>query len=451
MKFNIKNLGKIKEATVEIGDLTVICGGNGTNKTWLSYIIYHYLYESYYSHKGISDTVDEIYESLLNTGKYSIGLEDLLPVIKNGVINQLSKSEENIHVAFNSNESLFKDTKVTVEFDQLSYIKSNNVFNNEDEAFTTSFVDGVINIHTNDGFDEKIPEKVKNMISVDILLPFVSSSFSSPLIATSERTGIALLQPEIDRSTITVNKALRGVSALGTDESRTLLSSLLDESFSKSNYAIPIRRNLNTIRDYKNSHHNSGSFAKKNPDVIELLNLVNGGVFEIVNGNINFVNEESSTPIEYSSSSAKSQFLLDHYIKNKDLINHIIIIDEPELNLHPDKQKLMARLLIRLVNANIKILITTHSDHLVREINNCIMLDNKFDGKSEFMEKYNYKECDSLEPSKIKTYSIDTNGRIKKHNVGKFGVEQSIFDEVISESSKIQFELVEAIEPDMFD
>ena len=33
MKFGIKNLGPIKEANIELGDLTIICGKNNCGKT----------------------------------------------------------------------------------------------------------------------------------------------------------------------------------------------------------------------------------------------------------------------------------------------------------------------------------------------------------------------------------------------------------------------------------
>ena len=41
MKINIKGLGAIKEATIDLNkSLTVFCGHNNTGKTYVSYIIY---------------------------------------------------------------------------------------------------------------------------------------------------------------------------------------------------------------------------------------------------------------------------------------------------------------------------------------------------------------------------------------------------------------------------
>ena len=43
MKFRFKNLGQIKEAALELGDLTVIAGRNNTGKTYLAYALYGFL------------------------------------------------------------------------------------------------------------------------------------------------------------------------------------------------------------------------------------------------------------------------------------------------------------------------------------------------------------------------------------------------------------------------
>ena len=47
-----------------------------------------------------------------------------------------------------------------------------------------------------------------------------------------------------------------------------------------------------------------------------------------------------------------------------------LIIDEPEIHLHPKAQKDMAKILVALVKAGVNIIITTHSETLLQEISN---------------------------------------------------------------------------------
>ena len=51
------------------------------------------------------------------------------------------------------------------------------------------------------------------------------------------------------------------------------------------------------------------------------------------------------------------------------------MVDEPELNLHPENQRRMARLFARLVNVGVKVFVTTHSDYIVKELNTLILLN----------------------------------------------------------------------------
>lgn len=80
----------------------------------------------------------------------------------------------------------------------------------------------------------------------------------------------------------------------------------------------------------------------------------------------------------------------------------MLIIDEPELNLHPDNQRKMAGLLARLVNSGVKVLVTTLSDYLIRELNNCVMLNLGVENKEQIMKSAKMTDLDLLQPEQIK-------------------------------------------------
>ncbi len=40
MKFTVKNLGKIREANIEVKPLTIFVGKNGTQKSYMAHVVY---------------------------------------------------------------------------------------------------------------------------------------------------------------------------------------------------------------------------------------------------------------------------------------------------------------------------------------------------------------------------------------------------------------------------
>ncbi|OKZ80092.1 MAG: hypothetical protein BHW07_03835 [Clostridium sp. CAG_433_25_7] len=57
----------------------------------------------------------------------------------------------------------------------------------------------------------------------------------------------------------------------------------------------------------------------------------------------------------------------------KDVPFSLALLDEPEMNLHPENQRKIARVLAMLANYGIKIVITTHSDFITRELSLLVM------------------------------------------------------------------------------
>ena len=54
----------------------------------------------------------------------------------------------------------------------------------------------------------------------------------------------------------------------------------------------------------------------------------------------------------------------------------LLIIDEPESHLHPEAIRLVARALVRLANAGVRVLCTTHSSVLLHQVSNCMLSAN---------------------------------------------------------------------------
>ena len=257
-----------------------------------------------------------------------------------------------------------------------------------------------------------------------------------PFVITSERTGIALFYKELDISKNAIFEHLSDNDKVNPIE---LLNSM------RSRYAEPIKDNIDVIRDYENVSKRK-SFLKEDKEkyqgVFDVLQELLGGAFKSIDKQVFFQpkkergREKIVVPVYIASSSTKSIFLFDYYVNCLAEKNGLLIIDEPELNLHPDNQRIMARFLARLVNSGIKIIVTTHSDYLIRELNNCIMFSNEIKNKHELMKKQGFIEQDILKPEQISAYNIGSGHAITRVNVDKFGINMTIFDELIADSNQ---------------
>jgi energy-coupling factor transporter ATP-binding protein EcfA2 len=126
----------------------------------------------------------------------------------------------------------------------------------------------------------------------------------------------------------------------------------------------------------------------------------------------------------------------------------ILIIDEPELNLHPHNQRLVARLLARLARSGLKVLISTHSDYIIRELNNLLMLSADEDGK--LRRKYGYDEAETLSPGRVGAYLFDGAHAhpipIEPAGIGVAAIDQEV-RELNQSSRDIYFSLFDEEEP----
>ena len=133
---------------------------------------------------------------------------------------------------------------------------------------------------------------------------------------------------------------------------------------------------------------------------------------------------------------------LNFYLKHKAQKYQCLIIDEPELNLHPENQRKMARLLAMLVNAGIYVAITTHSDYIIREFNTLIMLHDKNNPQRRAIaEELGYDDqhinC-LLDPEKIRCY-VAKDGTVVPMDINsRYGIEVTSFDDSIREVNALQ-------------
>ena len=69
-----------------------------------------------------------------------------------------------------------------------------------------------------------------------------------------------------------------------------------------------------------------------------------------------------------------------------------MFFDEPEMNLHPEKQKTVANLTYNLMKKGIRLVVSTHSDYYVKQLINCVLKDKLNGQENNEINVYEFKD-----------------------------------------------------------
>ena len=219
-------------------------------------------------------------------------------------------------------------------------------------------------------------------------------------------------------------------------------------------YPLAIKDGLMIAEDLAETKKNKSPFYDLAKEIeIELLH---GKVIITNDGEIQFEPEKAKKrllPIHMTASIIKSLASLVIYLKHIAKKNDLIIIDEPEINLHPDNQITLTKLFARLINNGFRLLISTHSDYVVREMNNLIMLSSEKVEIQELKKTFDYKDDEYINPNEIEVHFFDypknkTNNKqvtIKKIEILSSGFEIPTVNETIENQNNIAEELFYAL------
>lgn len=447
MKFQFEKLGNINKAKLELGDLTIICGDNNTGKTYVSYAIYGFL-ATWNKFINFELSQEEI-ANLLKKGILKIDLNQFENNISS-LINKLSRDYTQLIIPqiFSANEGYFSETSFEV------FINCNPSYKNELQFSAKTKEKEVLK-----AFKEKSSAilEITLLVENEALIPstyiikdFIVKAlgkalfghyFDSPFIITAERIGISLFYRELDISKNVL------VEQLQTQNKKFELSDFFEMvNNTVSRYALPIKHNIDFIRDIFDIHSKKTSpLLKEHPEFAKDLKNILGGEIKVANDQIFFTFKQArknqTIPLYLSSSTVKSLLDLNFYIKHIAKSGDILFIDEPELNLHPANQRKMVRLFVRLIKAGIKVFITTHSDYIIKELNNLIILGNEFEERDKIMKKYKYTEADVLDPASVKVY-IAENQTLTPAPIDNLGIVVKSFDKEINEMNRMYEDMV---------
>lgn len=390
MKITVKNLGAVEQAEIDLKPLTVFVGHNGTGKTWTAYALAsifsphgHGKYLENYLDGNTQKTypvLDKAIDKFLAEGSAEIDIvqfaKDNIQAYVNDVAllasgwmrsylstRRVDFESLDIQIDLHDCEMQLREKIKAVDIESNLSILSNelNLYKEKDSKQVVFFM--------------KSKKKTKKPIPSQIVKRFIcgevfeilhrSFFFFTHLFPTERTTFITI--------------PIRDGKNWESDESEQARESTNTLGFSHpiSNFIDMIALTSSiTLDDRSNA-------IKEKPQIKEFLdlalfleeNVLRGkGDFERTGlvKELLFSTENIKLEIDVTSSMIKELIPLVLYLRYLAQPNDLIVIDEPEMNLHPAAQVEIIEFLAMLVNAGLNVLVTTHSPYIVDHISNLI-------------------------------------------------------------------------------
>ena len=453
----LKNIGIMKQAEFSLGDLTLICGENNTGKTYAAYALYGFL-KSWSNFGRISISEDQIF-SLLTHGTLKIELTQYVKQANQTLIDAWKRYPKQLDEVFAAPEDTFHNSEFHID------IGENNVQNKEINGRIRTSQEANFGYSKHEDSEtltvtietEKEERKIdlyfaRMVVELIILRAFFFDSLPRPFICSVERTGTAIFRKELNFAR---NRLLDQIAR--ADRKRDP-HELLFKAY--QNYPKPVEDNVNFTRQLEDIAKNKSFITKEHPEILEdFADIIEGEYVITQNDQLYYTpkgTRRKLTMVE-SSSSARALLDLSFYLSCIAEKGDLLMIDEPELSLHPENQRRIARLFARLANIGVKVFVTTHSDYIVKELNTLIMLNHDKPHLKRVAEENNYKESELIKADQVKVYIAEKalmpleEGRKRRkrgHTLvpakihSRFGIGVSSFDKTIDDMNRIQDEIV---------
>ena len=122
---------------------------------------------------------------------------------------------------------------------------------------------------------------------------------------------------------------------------------------------------------------------------------------------INYENEAGEFQLHQVSSMVSEIAPLVLFLKYLVHPGHFFIFEEPESHLDPANQSRLARAIVMMVNAGVRVLVTTHSDIFLNQLNN-LMQASQLPSRRRL--RMGYKAVEMLNPQDVGAYIFPARG-----------------------------------------
>lgn len=460
MRFELKNVGLIDDAEVKLADLTIICGENNTGKTYVTYALYGFL-RSW--RQILPLVIEQKIEEVLKATPTQIDLNHLFNGQINGYLEKIAKHYTGgLPRVFASNQNFFEHASIKVSvpteinFLDTQYQRAIKDATGNKTVASLRKAKGspILEILVADTAVAEIRFGLLDFVAEAIAEIVFSPHLPNVFIASAERTGAAIFRKELDFAR---NRLLQ---ELGRHDTKNLKNPfhLLEQM--EAGYPWPVQDNVDFVRQLEDIDKQISPLVELHPSLMDAFDAVIGGSYKVVKGKgLYYQPKGAGQPrLSMSESSSSVRALLDigFYLRCRAKPGDLLVIDEPELNLHPVNQRSLARLVARLVNSGILVFMTTHSDYIIKELNTLIMLHPTTPHHLAMRTKFKYANEEILNPERVKLFMTCTKmevreGKGKRAKLNSMreatihpdqGMEVDTFDTTIETMNEIQTEIL---------
>lgn len=388
MKLKLKNIGKLQETEIDIDGITVIAGKNNTGKSTVGKSLYCIFSSMYDVNQKIEDDKKDYVRrrveilfmqnsSITNRLLFKHTYKDIIENIVNDIIDkQNNEAKELILMVFNQlNEKR----------------KKNNNFDNKtinDEILNEFFQ------NIQEGLD--IP---KQIFYINRLNNILYKEFNGQINNINNKLGSTInllikenrFKMDIKGEKITINQYMELESDIVYIDNPFVLDNIDDKDLQDI-----LNHRDNIISKMKNNIQDDNMtenilLQEKVTSVIDKLDKIGVGklikIKEMYQTKFKYQSSLDNEPLEFVNVSAglKTFIILKTLILNGHIKERgCIVLDEPEIHLHPEWQLVFAELIVLLQKTfNLHILLNTHSPYFLRAI-------QVYSAKYEIADRCNY-------------------------------------------------------------
>lgn len=432
MRFRVENLGPLREAEVDLSkDLIVLTGPNNSGKTYLAWSVYGLFNVG---RKSPAFVGDRLLEEFATSDRSELDLDaapvnwssilmevcrecqDALPLIFAGFSDQFAASNLSLtsspgdirtagnargRVSISPNFLAISNWKPQTSILRVGLIRQSQFHSNKLPLPVAYSEEDWARNETNFLQVSQLPAEEQSEAAGArrscVLSALQRRLFRNCVLFPAERIAVNIFAKELAlKRTELVSDLLE---ALPTTSPADLLQRRAGR------YPWPIRDNLHIAVDLQNLSREKTRFA----DIADALErAVLGGAVGVSNlGELTFAPSEAPDrhlAVHLTASVVKSLASLVFYFRHLAEPGDLLIIDEPELNLHPDNQRKITRILAKAVRRGFKIMMSTHSDYVLREFNHLVMLSKGGEAAERVIDELGYDRETLLTPDQLGVY-----------------------------------------------